>query len=305
MHTSLMTIILVSIVVPASDTAPLVSGDYHVSEIVRVLSPNSFEAKLENYKLAPSVRFRVRLPGFDTQIADEPSKNLLAERLESAKEIELRNTTIRSYFRIEGDLWLDGQPFWERPGSVALGSEKETDKRPPNPTIYQPAAASLKHQPQRPEPPAKQTQRGKIRSVAIDELLDRQIDGSMLTEDMPLSEALDLLSESVEPPLPLLIHWKDLQINTLIEKDTPIGVEGFGRLKLQQVLNAILQSTAGREPSPALVADGGVLILASQRMLLKYRTTRAYEIRDLLAAPSTAGRYNRSGLGNIVSNYSR
>jgi hypothetical protein len=301
MHTSLMALILVGIVVPTSDAAPSVFENYHVSEIVRVLSPNSFEAKLENYKPAPSVRFRVYLPGFDTQIADEPSKKLLAERLGSAKEIELRNTTIRSYFRIEGDLWLDGQPFWERPVSVALGSEKETDKRPPNPAIYQLAAASLKHQSQRP----KQTQPVKSRSVAISELLDRQVDGSMLTEDMPLSEALELLSESVEPPLPLLIHWKDLQVNTLIEKDTPIGVEGFGRLKLHQALNAILQSAAGREPKPVLIADGGILILASQEMLQKYRITRAYDVRDLLAVPSTVGRYNQSGLGSIFRNYSR
>jgi hypothetical protein len=292
MYISLMKIILVSVAIPPSDTALLISENYHVSEIVRVLSPTSFESKLENYKPAKSVRFRVTLRDSGTR----DSKEYLENILKSAGRIELRNAVFKSYFRVEADLWLDGKP---------VGSEKETVKQLPNPAIYQPVTVLSRRQSQPPEPPTKPFLPVKNYSTTINELLDSQIDCSMLTEDTPLSEALVLLSESVEPRLPLLIHWKDLQMNALIEKETPIGVEGFGRLKLRQALNIILLSVAGREPKPVLVAEGGILILGTQQMQLNNKTTRVYEATDLLAVPSTADSYNQGGSRNEGANFRR
>ena len=302
MHTSLMAIILVSIVIPASDAAPSISENYRVSEILRVLSPNSFESKLENYKPAKFVRFRVILRGFESGDSDKASKEYLENILKSANRIELRNAKLRSYFRVEADLWLDGKPFGDKHASAVAESDKETVKDSPNPIIYRPGTPLVGR---KSEPSAKRSLPAKRHSSTIAELMDTQIDCSMLTEDMPLSEALDLLSESVQPCLPLLIHWEDLQVNALIEKDTPIGVEGFARLKLSQALDAILRSAAGREPNPALVAEGGILILASQQMLQKYRTTRVYDVRDLLAVPSTLGGYMQGSYGNSGGNFSR
>ena len=300
MHTSLMAIILVSIAIPPSDTAPLISENYRVSEIVRVLSPTSFESKLENYKPAKSVRFRVTLRRPETQ----DSKEYLETILKTAGRIELRNAIFKSYFRVEADLWLDGKLVGTQLALADVGSEKVTVKRLSNPAIYQPVTALLRRQSQSPEPLTKTFLPVKNHSATINELLDRQIDCSMLTEDTPLSEALMLLSESVEPRLPLLIHWKDLQMNALIEKETPIGVEGFGRLKLRQALKIILLSAVGREPKPVLVAEGGILILGTQQMQLNNKTTRVYEATDLLAVPSTADSYSQSGSSNRGENFS-
>ncbi len=305
MHTSLMLIILVSIVVPASDTAPSASENYRISEVIRVLTPDSFECRLSDYKPAPSVRFRVYLPGFGTQNADGRAKELLAERLKSAKQIELRNTKFRSYFRIETDLWIDGKPFWKRPVSAAVGGEKEIDKQLPNSAIYQPATALLRRPSQQPKPPAKQSSLVKIRSATIRELLDTPVDCSMLTEDTPFSEAVAILAESVEPHLPLLILWKDLQANALIEKDTPIGVEGLRELKLRQALNIVLHSVSTNGPDLALVTEGKILTLGTEQTLLKDKITRVYEATDLLAVPSTAGAYNQGGFGHRSRNFGR
>jgi hypothetical protein len=82
-------------------------------------------------------------------------------------------------------------------------------------------------------------------------------------------------------------------------------------LKLRYALSHILQAASGREPTPALIADGGILILGSQEMLQKHKSTRVYEARDLLAPPSTGGMYQQNGsygqgnLGNIVGNFAR
>ena len=130
-----MVIILISVVIPASNTAPLISENYRVSEIVRVLSPTSFESKLENYKPAKSVRFRVTLRSSGTHDSKEYLENILI----TAGRIELRNAIFKSYFRVEADLWLDGKP---------VGSEKETVNQLPNSAIYQPVTVLLRQQSQ-------------------------------------------------------------------------------------------------------------------------------------------------------------
>jgi hypothetical protein len=241
---------------------------------------------------------------------DAESKRLLEERLKSAKQIELRNAIFKSYFRIEAELWLDGKPFGPIPAGKAIEVEKQPKKQQKKTILYRPVSTLSKPHKQ-PESLVKHSRVVKSRSVTIGELLGREIDCSMLTENTPLSEALELLCESVQPRLPLLIRWDDLQAYAFIEKDTPIGVEGFGSMKLGYALSHILQAVAGREPKPALIAEGGILILGSNEMLLKHKATRVFDVKDLLAVPSTEGMYQQGGsygqgnLGNIVGNFSR
>ncbi|MHC5157844.1 MAG: hypothetical protein ACYSOZ_07080, partial [Planctomycetota bacterium] len=132
MHTSLAAIILVSCVIPAADSSPSTSENYRVSEVVSSLSPNSFQCKLDNYKPAPSVRFRVCLP--DTEGL---TKEALTARLKSAKEIELRNIKFRNYFRVEAEVWIDGQLFLKKPASKTTQNDNDIRKQPANITPSQ------------------------------------------------------------------------------------------------------------------------------------------------------------------------
>lgn len=290
MHTSLVAIILVSIVIPATDTSPAAFKNYQVREVVRVLSPHSFQCKLHNYKPAPSVSFRVNLSGLDTQDTDGLSKELLTDRLKSAKQIELRNIKFRNYFRVDADLWLDGQPFWEQPASPDIQNKKEID--------HQPITASPWHRPHQSKLSSKQAMPVRRGGITIRNLLDTQVDCSMLSDDTPLFEALTILSESVEPHLPLLILWKDLETHALIEKETPISVEGFGRMKLRLALDIVLRSVSVNGSKLALVAEGRIITLASAQTLLKDKITGVYSAEDLLAQPSTGNMYNQGGFGN-------
>ncbi|MEN8127262.1 MAG: hypothetical protein ABFR90_05585 [Planctomycetota bacterium] len=299
MHTSLTIIILASIMIPAVGTSPLTPENYSVSEVIRVLGPDSFECRLSNYKPAPHVRFRVLLPGLDTQKTDERSKEQLADRLKSAKYIELRNVTFRSYFRVEADVWIDGHPYWRRPDLKIVPPEKDSEKQTTKQSAYQLLSAVPKRQ------PAEQNASTGNRSVTIRTLLETPVDCSMLRDDTPLSEALTILSESVEPRLPLVILWGDLQANAMIEKDTPIGVAGFRKLKLRQALNIVLHSAAGRGPKLALISGGGILTLRTQQTLPKGMKPQVYDTRDIMAMPSTAGFYNQGGGHNRGQNVDR
>jgi len=293
MHTSLAAIILVSCVIPAADSSPSTSENYRVSKVVSILSPNSFQCKLENYKPVPSVRFRVILP--DTEGL---TKEALTERLKSAKEIELRNIKFRNYFRVEADVWIDGQLFLKKPVSKTPPNENDIRKQPADITPSQfPEIPRWQQPPLSPGSAAANPVTVRRVPVAISVLLDTPVDCSMLRDDTPLSEALTLLAESVEPRLPLLIFWKDLQANAFIEKETPIGVEGLGRIKLRQAMNIILRSVSAGGPRLVLATEGGIIKLATEQTLLNRKSTQVYAIEDLLAPPSTGGMNNQGGNG--------
>ena len=297
MHTGLAAIILVSIVIPAADVSLSMSTDYQVSEVVRVLTPNLFECRLFDYKPAPFVRFRVSLTDADVQRAGIQTKEQLEQRLKSAGEIELRNIRFRTYFRVEADLWLDGKPVVVRPVSTEAAPDVKTDEhKPTNLTT---------RQLNRWQRPVVRRTVPIYRPVNIQVLLDTTVDCSMLEENTPLAEALAILSESVEPRLPLLVLWKDLQANALIEKDTLIGVEGFGRLKLRQVLDIVLRSVTGHGPKLVLLAEGGILTLGTHQAILAKREAKVYSATDLLALPSIAETLNQNGRGNSNRNLDR
>lgn len=298
MHTRLTAIILVSCVIPAAGTLPAVSENYRVSEVVSILSTRSFQCKLDDYKPAPSVRFRVTLP--DTEGV---TKETLTERLKSAKEIELRNVEFRNYFRVEADVWIDGQLFLERRRPALPQNESDSPKTPSNLTGYQ--LSTVSQWQNHPKRSTEQTVPVQRRPIAITALLDTPVDCSMLSDDTPLSEALTLLAESVQPRLPLLILWKDLQVNAFIQKETPIGVEGLGRIKLRQAMNIILRSVSAGGSRLVVVTEGGMITLGTEQALLSNKVTRVYAADDLLAPPSTGRMYNQDGNGNRGGGFSR
>ena len=293
MYTSLITIILVSIVIPAGDTVLPSAQNYRVSEIVGVLSADSFQCKLSNYELAPSVRFQVFLPK-----AEGVTEETLSELLNSSKQIELRNVQFRSYFRVEADLWLDGELFLKKRDREPIpqkGSDSFRQRGVVDGSLPKMQSWQQLQRPQESDSPRVTVQRF---AVTIEELLETDVDCSMLTDETPLSDALTFLAKSVQPHLPLMMMWNDLEYNAAIEKETPIGVSGMGRMTLRQALTTIARSVSAGGPRLILVKGGGFVTLRTSQALLKDKSTRVYDVRDLVAPPSTGDIFNRNGSGS-------
>ncbi|HOK95231.1 MAG TPA: hypothetical protein PK052_08620 [Anaerohalosphaeraceae bacterium] len=270
---------------------------YQVEEFIRVLTPVSFLCRLKGYEPAPSVRFQVFLRGISPQNATDSDAQFFKEQLATARKIELRNPVFRNYFRVEADVWADGNDLSLRlikqNPSLAPTPEQAFSQNTQPSSLPRPASAiSANLLPADVRYPAVRTRR-----VSLQTLLDTPVDCSSLRSDTPFSEALDFLCGSVVPRLPLVVLWGDLQANALVEKDTPIGVEGFGRMRLGQVLDSILRSVAVGQVKPVLAAEGGILTLGTRVGLQEKNKTRVYSIEDLLMAPSRADEDSQSGYG--------
>jgi hypothetical protein len=299
--------VMVGTVFSASETGSPRPKTYRVGEFIGVLSPDSFQCRLKDYEYSNSIRFRVYIRGISPKDASNQDTAHLTELLKAARQIELRNPVFRNYFRVEADVWADGKNLSEivvgQNPALALRSVTALETAPAAQPYRARTVTSLpepSYAVARPNTPA-----ADVRKVTLQELLDTPVDCSMLRVETPFSEALEILCGSVTPRLPLVILWGDLEANALIEKESPIGVEGFGRMPLRQALQTVLRSVGTGELKPVLAVEGGIITLGTRQGLGEKNTTRVYSVEDLLMAPSQADEENQSGYGSQNRGYGR
>ncbi|MHC4927188.1 MAG: hypothetical protein ACYTER_07650 [Planctomycetota bacterium] len=272
---------------------------YRVQEIVSVRSMSEFECRLADYPYSKNARFRVKIntitpaPGFSV----DQAKNHIVHRFKNADEIRLKNIRFRNYFRVSANVVVDGVDLAGE--LVANQMAQPLAKTPSTETTAPP----VRHQ----TPPRTHRSIAEIRQraypgtrpvrrkvVTLESLLETKIDLSVINEDTTLEEALDILSDSVRPRLPLLVLWSDLEANAMIDRDTPIGLGGFGQIELKQALKLILLSisvTGGSKPE--LAYEGNVVTIGTQRGLLQRSANKVYSITDLTS--SGYDEYGRTG----------
>ena len=133
--------------------------------------------------------------------------------------------------------------------------------------------------------------------VAVNMQLERQVDFSMLTEDTTFEEAIELLRNSVDPPLTIIVLWGDLSENAFIEKDTPINMsgEGLNNIILRTALSRLLQavSSGGFSELDYILEDGVITIATRESLPTSYRT-EVYDVTDLTNPPADFDEENQS-----------
>lgn len=117
----------------------------------------------------------------------------------------------------------------------------------------------------------------------------RTVDLSALTFHTTFSEAIDILRNSTEPPLKIVVLWKDLSENAYVEPDTPIKIDGVSGIRLGMGLELVLRSVYSGFAELGYVVKGGVIIIATKESLPERMVTRVYDISYLLSQPSRFG----------------
>ncbi len=109
------------------------------------------------------------------------------------------------------------------------------------------------------------------------------------TPDMSLGRAIDILRRSLNPPVPIVVLWRDLEERASVTPETPIRLDGVPGLRMRQYLDLLLRSvSAGTGIELGFVVDSGVVVVATKESLPKPKLeTRVYDISDLAAPPST------------------
>jgi len=86
------------------------------------------------------------------------------------------------------------------------------------------------------------------------------VDLSALSSEMPAAAAIELLRNSVEPPLNIVVLWDDLGI----EPSNSINVSGLGAVMLRTALEVVVKALTYRVPSTYAVKNDVIVIGSEQ-----------------------------------------
>jgi hypothetical protein len=98
----------------------------------------------------------------------------------------------------------------------------------------------------------------------IHEQLEIIVDLSVLTPEMPFSEAIDHLKNAVTPPLPIVVMWKELLESCDIEPTTPIDMDGLPAVTLETALRALVAAVGGAHNDISYQIDNDVIIIREE-----------------------------------------
>jgi len=120
---------------------------------------------------------------------------------------------------------------------------------------------------------------------AVYEQLDQIVDLSTLTPSMPFSEAIEELKNSVEPPLKIVVLWRDLLDEAEIEPITEINMDGVPAIGLGKALELLLKAvSSGAVDELGYAVDKGIITIAAAESLPRRLETRVYDIPALAHA---------------------
>ncbi|MDH4241013.1 MAG: hypothetical protein OEW48_15750, partial [Phycisphaerae bacterium] len=122
--------------------------------------------------------------------------------------------------------------------------------------------------------------------VEVYKQLDEIVDLSALTADMPFTEAIQELKNSVEPPLKIIVLWRDLEETANILDNTQINMDGVPAIRLGTGLENLLQAVSGGFSDLDYVVQNGVITIATVESLPSKLVTRVYNVTDLLSQPA-------------------
>ncbi|MBN2138989.1 MAG: hypothetical protein JW720_14365, partial [Sedimentisphaerales bacterium] len=131
--------------------------------------------------------------------------------------------------------------------------------------------------------------------MAIDRQLQEIVDLSALTPTMPFSAAIDEIKNAVDPPLTIVVLWRDLYDQAEVEPMTEINMDGLPAIRLGTGLANLLKAVTGDVGEEiGYVIDDGVITIATVGMLPSKLETRVYDISDLAGQQA-----NFQGMGGM------
>jgi hypothetical protein len=117
---------------------------------------------------------------------------------------------------------------------------------------------------------------------AVSEELDNSAYVFEFTPNMSFAEAIEQIKYCVEPPLPIVVLWKDLLDNADIDRTTPINMDEISGVPPGTALNLLLASVSGGYDRLGYIVEDGIIIIATVESLPEKWETRVYDISDLL-----------------------
>jgi len=135
--------------------------------------------------------------------------------------------------------------------------------------------------------------------AAVYKQLDEIVKFSKWQAEMSFGDAIEELKNSVEPPLKIVVLWKDLAENADIEQSTQTNLGPLPPVRLSFALELLLKSVSSGKAELGYAVRDGVITIATVDSLPSKLETRVYDIA-LLVGPPLPGGYGAMPYGMYV-----
>ncbi len=122
--------------------------------------------------------------------------------------------------------------------------------------------------------------------AAVYKQFDTVVDLSALTPDTPFEDAIEIVRISVDPPLKIVVRWKDLEENAYVERDTVIGMQGLNGIAVGKGLKELLDSVSGGFTTINFAVEDGIITIATAGSLPARLVTHVYDVTELVGVPA-------------------
>ncbi len=119
---------------------------------------------------------------------------------------------------------------------------------------------------------------------AVYKSLEEVVDLSDFTPTMSFSQAIELLKNSVEPPLKVWVLWGDLYDNADIDQNTEINMDPISAVPLGTALEHLLKSVSGGFAELDYTVKDGVITIATAESLPSEMEIQIYDVAELVGA---------------------
>jgi hypothetical protein len=100
-----------------------------------------------------------------------------------------------------------------------------------------------------------------------DQLDDSIVDLSMFEPEMAFADAIEILKNSVDPPLRIVVLWSDLIDNAEVDRTTSINMDPMPGVPLRKALELLLKSVSAGIADLGYVIERGVISIATVETL--------------------------------------
>ncbi|MHC4595546.1 MAG: hypothetical protein ACYS19_11470, partial [Planctomycetota bacterium] len=136
--------------------------------------------------------------------------------------------------------------------------------------------------------------------------LEQIVDLSKLTPTTSFSDAIDIIKNSVAPPLKIVVLWRDLLEEAEIEPSTQINMDGLAGVRLVTGLESLLKAVVSSLIAELdYVINDGVITIATVDSLPSEWETRVYDISDLRGGVGTTSDSGKLAVERTKEQYLR
>lgn len=123
-------------------------------------------------------------------------------------------------------------------------------------------------------------------TARVYEQLEQMVDLSELRPDMSFSEAIEILRNSVAPPLKIVPLWRDLYDNADIDQSTAINMDPISSVRLGSAMRFLLEAVSGGFAELDFGVENGIITIATKESIPADLITLVYDVTDLIGIPA-------------------